>query len=338
MGIPLLWALPFLLLFFGLLEVATRQPAFQDGLSFPRLGSRHSQIGAKYTRLQALARAVGRVDCIAIGSSTVDQAFDPVIFGSAYQAETDQAIHCFNFAIDAIVPSATSKIAAILVEDFRPGLLIIGTDARDLTIAEDDRDITVVTETPWVRYRSGQPDLLGWLMEHSYTYRYAYQINRLISGQYSEVVRLAESDSVALGQTPEEAVDLAVTQVDYPSRDEGLAAYYRDRLSNFEILPENIDGLRRMLALNGSQSQVILVEMPVPPSYFGFFSNPAADYNAFLAQVQQLADQAQVPFWKTTELDLIPDDGWFDFSHVNIIGADAFSTWLGHKVGALLQG
>jgi hypothetical protein len=334
-GAPILWALPFLLLFFGSLESAVRLPAVQDKLSFPRMGSRHSQVGAKYTRLQAFVRAVGHVDCIAIGSSTVDQAFDPVIFASAYQAETGEPIHCFNFAIDAIVPSASSKIAAILVEDFRPDLLIIGTDARDLTVAEDARDITVVTETPWVRYRSGQPDLRGWLMEHSYTYRYAYQMNLLVRGQYSEAVRQEESGSVALGQTPQDAIDLTVTQVDYAYKDEGLMAYYRERLGNFEILPENTDGLRRMLAINGAQTRIILVEMPVPPAYFRFFDNPAADYSAFLTHVEQLAAQTQAPFWKTTELGLIPDDGWVDFSHVNTTGANAFSTWLGHKVGAL---
>lgn len=336
-GSPFLWAFPFLLIMFGLLELLTRQPEFQDRLSFPRMGSRHSQIGMKYTRLLALQRETGGIDCIAVGSSTVDQAFDPVVFAEAYQAETGSPIRCFNFAIDAMAPSATSILAAILVEDFRPHMLIIGTDARDLTIPKDDPDLTVVTETPWIRYRGGEFDLAGWLMEHSYTYRYAWHINQLLRGWYAGVQREPETASVALGQTPQQTVDRTVLLPRYPQPDEYLAAYYRAHLQNFRVLPENVEGLRSMLAMNSSQTRVILVEMPVSPSYFGFFRNPEKDYGAFIKAGQQLAGEYGVPFWKTTELNLIPDNGWFDFGHVNVTGAHAFSTWLGHKVASLEQ-
>lgn len=334
-GSTALLALLFLLVLFGSLEVVARQPEFQSRLSYPRLGSRHSQLGPKYARLQALQREVGHVDCVAIGSSTMDQALDPVVFAAAYQAETGQPIHCFNFAIDAIAPSTSCYIAEILVEDFRPDLLIVGTDARDLTVAQTDRDVTVVAETPWVRYRSGQFDVRGWLMQTFYAYRYAWHFRQLLRGQLGDISRAEASPSVTLGQTPEESVDRGVTLRDPPHKDEGLYAYYHARLGNYQILPENTAGLREILRLNSPQTRVILVEMPVPAGFFHFFRDPVADYNAFLTQVQQLADLDAVPFWKTTELNLIPDNGWFDFSHVNTVGADAFSQWLGHQVGRL---
>jgi hypothetical protein len=333
----ILLAIPFLFLLFGLLELVARQPAFQDRLIFSNMGSSHHQLGHKYTYLQAFERQVGHVDCIAIGSSTVDQAFNPEIFAAAYEVETGRPIHCFNFAIDAIAPSASSQVAAILVAEFQPDLLIIGTDARDLTVAKSDQEIRAIIETPWVRYRSGHFDIRGWLMEHAYVYRYGQHFQQLIYGNISEILRLAETTPIALGQTPKDTVDLSVTQANPPHKDEGLPAYYHDRLGNYQILPENTTGLRQMLQMDSLQTKVILVEMPVPASYFHFFKHPVADYTAFLTQVQQIADEFQVPFWRSTELDLIPDNGWFDFSHMNVIGADIFSQWLGHKIGTFSQ-
>lgn len=321
-----------LLFILGLFDFVLRLPTVQSTLVAPRLGSRHSQLGAKYAYLSTLLWKTGHIDCIAIGSSTMDQALNPIVFAAAYEVETGKSIRCFNFAIDAIVPSANRYIAEILVEDFSPDLLVVGTDARDFTVAENDRDITVITDTPWVRYRSGKFDILGWLTENVYTYRYAWHLQRMIHGQFDELMRPQVAPSISLGQTPEETSAPRVTSFDFPHKDEGLIAYYHERLGNYHVRPENTAGLEEILSMSNGQTQVILVEMPVPAGFFHFFSNPEADYAAFVEHAQILADQNQVLFVRTTGLELIPDNGWFDFSHVNVIGADAFSKWLGHEI------
>jgi hypothetical protein len=44
-------------------------------------------------------------------------------------------------------------------------------------------------------------------------------------------------------------------------------------------------------------------------------------------------------FLETTRLDLIPDDGWADYSHLNSKGAVIFSKWLGKQLGkAVMDG
>lgn len=337
-GVAILLALPFLLLLFGALEIVVRQPAVHDRLGYPRMGSRHGQLGSKYARLQTLVLEVGHVECIAIGSSTVDQAFNPIAFAAAFQAETERSLTCFNFAIDAIVPAASHQIAAILIADFQPDLLIVGTDARDLTIAENEWDVTVITETPWVRYRSGQFSVRGWLTEHIYVYRYGQQIKQLIQGNLAEALRPVTPPAIALGQNPKAVTGWRVGSGEIPNQDEALLTYYRDRLGDFRILPENTAGLRQIMNINSPHTQVIVVEMPVTPDYLRFFRDPDADYDAFLTHLHQLAYAHHTPFWTTLELNLIPDDGWFDFSHVNVVGADIFSAWLGHKVGVLSHG
>jgi hypothetical protein len=90
---------------------------------------------------------------------------------------------------------------------------------------------------------------------------------------------------------------------------------------------------------NRQGTQVIVTEMPVADGLFYFFGNGQDDHQRFLAQVDQLAKAHEVPFWQTDALDMIPDDGWFDYSHVNTAGAAIFSNWLGQQVGeAVNQG
>jgi hypothetical protein len=80
---------------------------------------------------------------------------------------------------------------------------------------------------------------------------------------------------------------------------------------------------------------VIAVELPVSDGLYYFFGNGEADYNIFIARVSELADLHQVHFGRTEPLDSIPDDGWSDYSHLNVAGAEIFSTWLGKRVAAL---
>ena len=35
--------------------------------------------------------------------------------------------------------------------------------------------------------------------------------------------------------------------------------------------------------------------------------------------------------------NMIPDDGWVDYSHLNTKGAKIFSEWLAHRVGQALE-
>ena len=86
---------------------------------------------------------------------------------------------------------------------------------------------------------------------------------------------------------------------------------------------------------NEADTQVIIVEMPVSDGLYYFFDNGKTDYNRFVVNVRELANRYEVPFWQTEPLDSIPDDGWSDYSHLNVTGAEIFSTWLGQQVGKL---
>ena len=326
------------LLFILLTSVAewvARSESFQALLAPPRMGSRHSQLGYKLALLNVLARKTGHVDCIMLGSSMVDNGFDPAAFGAGYKELTGRDLHCFNFGIDASSAASTAALARIVVEDYRPRLLIIGTDARDYVIPREDPDAAVVLNTPWVAYRQGDFSLQGWLLDHSYLYRYRQHLGRLARSRFEGTLwSYTELNYKILpnGFTPRSKVSTYINAPPVPGDDSFEVTYYTRIYSSYQMLPENLEGLERITDYNGSGTQVILVEMPVSDGLYYFFGHPELDYNRFLARVGALAALHQVPFWQTEPLDFIPDNGWVDYSHLNKTGAKIFSTWLGQQV------
>ena len=324
------------LLLVGMAECVTRLEYFQAHLTPPVMGSRHYQLGHKLALLDAEIIKNGPVDCIMVGSSMVDVGFDPESFQGGYQEITGENINCFNFGIDASSAASTSALSKILVEDYHPPLLLFGTDPRDYAVARSDPDPAVVLNTPWVAYRQGDFSLEGWLLEHSYLYRYRQHLSRLARFQFDGTLWAStklKNEILPDGFTPLSIVSTYINDPPNPQDESFEVTYYTRLYSSYQMLHENLVSLEDIMAQNGPGTQVILVEMPVAEGLYYFFGNGRADYNQFLTQVGQLAKQNNVPFWQTESLDFIPDEGWVDYSHLNTTGAEIFSAWLGQQVG-----
>ena len=262
----------------------------------------------------------------------------PNHFKQGYQETTGQDIRCFNFGIDASSAGSTAALVKILVKDYHPRLLIMGTDARDYSVPREDRDPVAILETPWIKYRQGHFSLDGWLTEHSYFYRYRQHLSRLLRFNFEGTLWTETKltfEILATGYTPIDKVAGYINDPPDPQDDSFEVAYYSRIFRPYQILDTNLDALENIMEYNGSGTQVIIVEMPVSDGLYYFFGNGDADYNLFVPRVSELADQHQVPFWRTEPLDSIPDDGWSDYSHLNMTGAEIFSTWLGEQVGRL---
>jgi hypothetical protein len=330
-----------LLLLGGIAEFITRLDTFQMLLREPAMGSRHYQLGRKLARLEADININGPIDCLIIGSSMVDVGFDPRAFRAEYKQANGQDIRCFNFGIDASTAVSAAAIAQILIEDYQPRFLIYGTDARDYAVPPEENDPAVILESNWVQYRLGNFSLDGWLIEHSYLYRYRYLLFRLSRFYLEDTLRSQSKDYeiTADGFTPLTTVSTYINDPPDPQDDSFEVTYNFRLFSTYEMLAENLDALERIMDHNRQGTQVIVTEMPVADGLFYFFGNGQDDHQRFLAQVDQLAKAHEVPFWQTDALDMIPDDGWFDYSHVNAAGAAIFSNWLGQQVGeAVNQG
>jgi hypothetical protein len=303
------------------------------------MGTRHSQLGPKLARLDAAINEEGRIDCVIVGSSIVDNGFDPQAFAEGFRADTGQDMTCLNFGIDSSTAASAAALAQILVEDYRPRLLIYGTNPRDYALPGEEIGPNFILESNWVRYRQGHFTIEGWLIEHSYLYRYRPHLYNLSRFHFENALRsnsTLDSEMTPDGMTPLSTVATYINDPPDPQDDSFSTRHYRRVYSSYKMLEENLVGLEQIMSHNRQETQVIIVEMPVSKGLFYFFGNGKKDHQHFIAQISRLAEAYQVPFWQTTSLQMIPDDGWADYSHLNTKGAYIFSSWLGQQVGEVV--
>lgn len=322
----------------GAAEMITRLRVFQEPLTPPKMGTRHYQLGHKLALLEADVQKNGPIDCIVIGSSMVDVGFDPDAFQDAYQQVAGRKIRCFNFGIDASTAVSTYALMRILMEDFQPRFMIVGTDARDYVVPSTDRDPAAILDSSWVQYRQGNFSLEGWLLENSYFYRYRQHLSRLV--HFQDEGTLWSDTKLSLPILPNGFTEVTTIKahVDEPPTPDDTSyevTYYSRIYSSYIMLDENLSALEKMMAYNGLKTQVILLEMPISDGIYDFFGNGKADYDQYVSRVGQAAALHEIPFWRTEALESIPDDGWSDYNHLNVTGAQVFSAWLGMQVAAI---
>ena len=337
-----LWLMTLVMLFVfsGIAESVVRTEFFQAPLTSPKMGSSHYQLGHKLAWLDAEIKRNGPVDCLMLGSSMTDASMNPEIFESAYREATGSDLHCFNFGINAASAASTAAIARILVEDISPRLLIVGTDPRDYALPLDDPDVIAALDSAWIRHRQGDFSLDGWLTDVSYLYRYRQHISRLLRFTFKDTLW---SDTrlnypfLPNGYTPINTVNLSIDSPPDPLDTSYEVTYYSRIYSSYEMLDVNLKALEEIMNYDRTATQVIVVEIPVSDGLYFFFGNGEMDYNRYVTRVNELASLHQVPFLQTKHLDLIPDDGWSDYSHLNTTGANVFSLWLGRQVGEAVE-
>ena len=332
-----LWLTFVMLLVFGAIaEILVRTEFFQTPLTPPKMGSSHYQLGHKLAWLNKEIKRNGAVDCLMVGSSMTDAGMNPIIFQNTFWEVTGSDLHCFNFGINASSAASTAVMTRILIEDYNPRLLVVGTDPRDYALPLDDPDVVAVLDSTWIRYRLGDFSLDGWLTDISYLYRYRQHVSRLIRFAFKDTLwsdTKLNDPFLPNGYTPINTVNFKVDAPPDPLDTSYEVTYYSRIYSPYKMLDVNLNALAQIMEYSRTGIQVIVVEMPVSDGLYHFFGNGKADYNHYIASVSELADQYNVPFLRTEPLDLIPYDGWSDYSHLNTTGAEAFSLWLGRQVG-----
>ena len=335
-GQTILLSLLLLVVMLGTGELVARSRMFKQRLIATDWGSSHQQFELQMGRLETILAINGSVDCIFLGNSMVWRGFEPQVFARVYHEESGRELRCFNFGVDGIPASGAGMVAPILVQDFEPQYLIYGTDARDYAVPAHAQDAAVLLDMPWLRYRHGQFSLRGWFYEHMHFLRYWESLGNLMRLQktYLFLRKTYDVGAEHYGFTGDDTVGDYVGSSPLQHLELGSVRYYLDLLSDYKVLPENVNGLREIASLNGSQTQVIIVEMPVPETYLEFLGNGEQDYDRFLSEVENIAYNNQIPFLRTQALELIPDDGWVDYSHLNTKGARIFSHWFATQMTA----
>lgn len=318
-------------------EAVARSSWFQSLFIAPAIGSPHRQLEMQFGKLRKIYEKAGKIDCIALGSSTVWEGLNPIKFKFAYQEETGGDFSCFNFGVDGLTPVGAGELSKILVEKYHPRLLIYGTEPRDYAVPVDSIDNTTVIGTPWIQYQLGKFSITGWLYENSYLMKYQKPMREVLHLQfYRELSRYQGDDNPASwGYQITQNRRVLVSTPPSQNRNLFYVKMYYEMLSKYTMLPENISGLEQVLSLQKKGVRVLVVEMPVAPGYIEFFNEGQKDYDSYTIQMSSLLEASDVPYLRADLSVQIPLDGWLDYNHLNATGGTLFSQWLGREIGKM---
>jgi hypothetical protein len=309
-------------------EFFLRTKPVAEYLNVPYLGSCHRQLETQFARIKLIAEKDGKLDCLFVGNSMVWFGINPEQFTDSYKNMTGEEIVCFNFGVSAMPAVAAGVVTEILVNEYHPKMVIYGTSARDYAIPLDAEDSSVILETPWVQYKSGNLSLTGWLYAHSYFYGHLWNLNRLFHLDQTVFTDIGLSRFDRSGFLP---------KVGKAKEDSNQVALLDAQkwLLDYQIQPENVNGLENIANYSKQGIQVIFFEAPVLDTYYDSFGNGKDDYDKFVNVVSDVSKEYGIPFIRTNELTIFPEDGWWNNYHFNWVGADIFSRWLGEQIGLL---
>ena len=301
----------------------------QRRLPPPSVGCGHPQLDRKLALLNTLMARKGGVDCLFVGSSMVLRSFNPEVFGESYKQQTGKEITSFNFGLGGLAEPGEELLNRILVEKYRPRLLIIGTSPYGLDEVKGAEFLARLKTNPWVLYHQGKISLDGWLIEHSLAFR-----------NYLGYRFLSEDNPLIIKEIRQSMV--RTTDLGFGNREVWRFNRMNDNaiaiLGRYEISEEHLTALSHVLQLH-SAVPMLMVEIPIAPDLLGSFRNGEQDYYRALDAIRDVAAAQGVPFWRMPSDRAIQLADFQDGVHMNRIGADRFSRWLGEQMGlAVRQG
>jgi hypothetical protein len=337
-GRTLAWSCLWLILLAVLAEVCCRTSRLRPYLPEPSVGSGHDQLDVKLNLLDAYVREHQGIDCIFMGSSMVHRGFDPAAFEEGFRQRTGQSLRCFNFGLRGVADSCTAPLAQILCDTYHPRMVIFGISPGLLDPRAGVNAERSLLSNPWFQYHSGVFSVDGWLIDHSTAFRMFLGWRR----------RHAVRDALPGTRKPREpriepngfgykgrAQDSRLSDLTLARRDRVLKKYFK--LSGFQVSDAHLVSLGQVVALR-DRTRVILVEMPIQELLINFSVFGRDKYYGALAQMEQVARRHGLTILRTTPFTSIGEEGWFDFHHLNHVGARLFSLWLGQRIGSMQAG
>jgi len=320
-----------LVVFIALMETLARNDTIQSIFPSPSIGSGHKNIDFKLEGLKKLTEKEGPVDCIFLGSSLVLRSIDPEIFQQVFQEKTGQKIRCYNFGFAGLIPPFAKVMAEILYEMYSPRLIVLGITPSEFQEGIGIKMSKRLMSNPWFRYRMGVFSIDGWLLDHSYAFRYYLRFKYLLEHREFATKQLYQ--------------EMRITPYGFGYQDEVMnrlrkrrVQKIKSRLINFKPDPDSYAAMTDVFHLR-PQVDVVMVEVPVHPIFHTFYSGGPEDHFRTLNEISRQSREQGILFWPTSHLNLIPDEGWKNSNHMNFRGAQVFSRWLGEKIGdAVNQG
>jgi hypothetical protein len=330
-GQTILLAFLLLLPIAGLAEALFRSEAIQELLAGPDAQQQTVQPLDKlrWERLEQLVEEQGNIDCIFLGSTRLSYTVKPDLFEKAFEAQTGQPIHCFNYG--GLVGTATvAQESNLILDRYQPDFLIISTES----FAIDDQLQDQAAARLGVQLSADPGPAAKWLDQHSAAYRY-YTFLGSAPAQAASSPTTEENWRLAQGMSPDGFIPYGTGSSGpiQPPSQKSINAYRR--FTPPHVSPEK---LIQVMELQ-TRVPVLLLELPIHPTVMDFFEDGVDTYRkVWVEPVEQVAARRGIPFWQTHAQDIIPEEGWASRSRLTPQGAEIFSRWLGEQVGQAAAG
>jgi len=321
------------------LEVFARA-AWLDRISpYRSVGNFHYQFEIKWFRLQDYVEQNGGVDIIILGSSLVNTGIDPDVMVQTYYEQTGFWPRIFNFGVEGMTIAPGSAIARLLEEEYHPALLVYVTDMRDYVPANGLYHETLFLDDPWVRYKLGDFNLLGWLDDHSAALQHYLPYRDWMRADYPDTISLHMKryhDTSASGYEPDQEIGVNISALPDPS-DPNETAYF-ELLGNYQIASSRLENLRSILDFKQSEGTSIwIVEMPVYPTFYAYVGGEEV-HQRFQQEISAFGEANSGSFLPAAAcVNAIPLEGRSSRWHLNYIGAPYFSECLGEQLALLVS-
>jgi hypothetical protein len=237
-----------------------------------------------------------------------------------YREQTGETIHCFNLGLPAMTIETASALAEAAIARFHPKVIVYAILPRDVHDAV--ANVEYLGKIDWVKTNRGVPSLNGWLVNHSYAYRYFQTWRYWLALPNRAKMEAETSPLAAKGYQPAPGIREPYIE-NLTMTPERLHEAWND--------PRQAQAVEYFLTLQKKGVKIVFLE---GPSYHEADASDAETWRVYeteyLPTLIQILDENQIPFWRTQEIAIaIPKEHWFDWLHLNSNGAAAFSQWLG---------
>ncbi len=332
--------------FLGLsLELSARAAFARNPLPIFPIGVNHLHLELQLARFFDYVQAEGVPECIIMGNSTIAEAVDPPRLAAAFENTTGESLECFNFAVNNLNLSVGAALAQILEQSYEIPLIVYGISWTEMRPGYGQEIESTILNNPWIRYRLGDFNVEGWLIEHSYAFRALLLVgytreNNLDYRPYFTSIRTMDYFTTRAGFRHNQNVNMDLFS---PSqRQDKLQTL--NSTNNLSVYRQGINAVTPFASLPNSP-RIVFVEYPVHPSItydfsWGEFRNYEDEYADYINGTVELAadviTQNGMVYIPYPDSDLIPLNGWSDRFHMNFYGAAPYSRWLGEQIGLLV--
>ncbi len=324
-------------------EWFARSGFVQQYAPYQAYGTNHTQLEIQLTNLEKFSREHGAPDCFVFGSSQAFREVDTDAFAEAFTKESGESLNCYNFGITGSQVSTTSILNKILVEKYKPRLVVIGTSFLDYTEGRELQIDERFKENDWLQYQVGHLSINGWLLEKSYAWRFVTLASYAapLSMNYTEVLREAHKWD---GEIAESGFALSTVRIDpFKPVDTGFVKNIKQEFGDYGASERNLAALEAIISdCQAAGAQVVVAEMIYHPALLDlkdYHGKPRLDRVQVLAfreqinaRIASIAEDYKIAFLIPGPEVVIPVDSWYDLYHLNRRGAKFFSDWLGKAV------